>query len=422
MSLKLIDECMYYDSIKNVLFIDNKKNLSMNEINENILKHNFHLTKHKIKYNNYIMFRKIEILLTNKCNLNCIYCYSQNNRTNKTLDFQQIKLLIDQSVRNNLLEFKLFNRDKHIDLFFHGGGEPTCEFKLIKKIVKYVKESCEKNQIKLNLNIKTNGSFNEKILKWLIDNNFMINISLDGKKMEHNLQRSSKNNISLYEQIIKNLNYLNSVNASFEIRSTITNLNINKMEEFANYICQRWPNVRSVIFEPIMIYEKKYEFLKIRDINNYISNMEKLRLLFNKNNINFNFNVNPNILFSQGICGSLMFNVCIIDANGNISLCHERCDDEKYIYGKVTNNEIIWYDDVIEEIKNNNNFDKKCNDCIIKNFCFGGCISRRKALNSEQYCELQKYFYINAIKELYKNKKKYKVNLIQNEDYEIINW
>ena len=67
----------------------------------------------------------ISFFLTTKCNLNCIYCYTNKDKyKHQTLDFKFAQLGIN--------DFFKSNNSRHIRFF--SAGEPTMEFELIKKI------------------------------------------------------------------------------------------------------------------------------------------------------------------------------------------------------------------------------------------------------------------------------------------------
>lgn len=125
---------------------------------------------------------QLTIVLTEKCNLNCVYCYEKNERLNK-ISFEKVKSFLDKYL--NLSNIKLFN----IEFF---GGEPFLEFDLLKSIYEYViKNYSNKN---ICFYATTNGTLvHENIQKWIIEHsyNFKLGFSFDGPKEIQDKNRSS---------------------------------------------------------------------------------------------------------------------------------------------------------------------------------------------------------------------------------------
>ena len=69
--------------------------------------------------------RSVTVMLTNRCNLNCIYCY-ETNKENKEIELNTALKIIGQELSCNdgydSIEFNLF------------GGEPFLRFDLIQSI------------------------------------------------------------------------------------------------------------------------------------------------------------------------------------------------------------------------------------------------------------------------------------------------
>jgi len=98
----------------------------------------------------YEEMKYLILKITNKCNLNCIYCYNykenyenKNNKNNKDMDFKTAKNSIDNILTDGgeLLKIQFT------------GGEPLLNFNLIEKIINY----CNKNYKNKNINISYLG-------------------------------------------------------------------------------------------------------------------------------------------------------------------------------------------------------------------------------------------------------------------------
>ena len=132
---------------------------------------------------NIIMTKYVMITLTEKCNLDCIYCY-EKNKTLKTISFD---LMID------LIENELYENDGYdvCEITLHG-GEPFLEFKLLKKVCEYVwSKSYPK---KYYFFASTNGTLvHGEIKDWLYTNRdkFICGLSIDGNKSMQDVNRNN---------------------------------------------------------------------------------------------------------------------------------------------------------------------------------------------------------------------------------------
>lgn len=118
------------------------------------------------------------LIITHKCNLNCKYC--PTIKINESMNWYIAKKSID-------LLNRLKSNDKYRIKFF--GGEPLLEFDLIKKIVKYNKNS---NKI-FRYELTTNGILlTERKIEFFKKNNFELNVSIDGDKETQISERGDK--------------------------------------------------------------------------------------------------------------------------------------------------------------------------------------------------------------------------------------
>jgi uncharacterized protein len=123
--------------------------------------------------------------VTEKCNLNCVYCaygelYSGNEERIKV----QRNLKKEDAI--SLLEYlypiwqeqEQTGLPQKINIGFYG-GEPLLNFSLIETIVQWTKERSTP-QIVFGYQFTTNGLLLHKYIVFLVENDFIINLSLDG--------------------------------------------------------------------------------------------------------------------------------------------------------------------------------------------------------------------------------------------------
>lgn len=127
--------------------------------------------------------KTIDLILTESCNLNCMYCY-EKYKNPKSMSSDKAIEIIDKEL-NMDDEFEYVS----IHLF---GGEPFLVFPTIKKIIEHMEKQNYKK--KYQLFTTTNGTLvHGKIQDWLKEKNKILicGLSLDGNREVHNLNRSN---------------------------------------------------------------------------------------------------------------------------------------------------------------------------------------------------------------------------------------
>lgn len=126
-------------------------------------------------------YRKIVLILTQSCNLDCIYCY-ENHKSTRSLSFDMITTIIDNEINN-------IDKDSLLTIEFFG-GEPFIRFDIIKKVVEYVEQKYDFSHLKFATT--TNGTLLTPYIKsWLANRTdiFECSLSLDGTPKMHDANR-----------------------------------------------------------------------------------------------------------------------------------------------------------------------------------------------------------------------------------------
>ncbi|XRO74906.1 radical SAM protein [Methanocaldococcus sp. 28A] len=183
--------------------------------------------------------------ITNRCNLNCIYCYS-SNKSNKDMDFETAKNAVDY----------ILKIDDKVKIQFTG-GEPLLNFDLIEKIINYCNENYFNKYI--SYAIQTNGTLlNEEIIKKIKDLDIKIGISIDGLEV-NDILRPYKNKKPSTIDTLKGIYLLKEHNIPFGVTTVVTNKNLHYIKEFVEYLIAL--EIKSVSFD--LLKPKKTEHLKL---------------------------------------------------------------------------------------------------------------------------------------------------------------
>lgn len=172
--------------------------------------------------------------LTYRCNLNCPYCYVGEERKKEELSTQEWFNIIEQIPWYSFVTLV--------------GGEPLIR----KDFTQILEKTSQKNYGKLN--VVTNGVLiNDEIIDAFIQTKMMLlSVSLDGYKENHDKNRNKE---GIFEQIIANLEKLNSAKKSskpmIDIKTIVLENNLDDLLKLYN-LCE----------------EMDFEFLSISFLRN----------------------------------------------------------------------------------------------------------------------------------------------------------
>ena len=314
--------------------------------------------------------------ITNKCNMNCRFCYSKDTR--------------EQSENINIKDWIKFVDENHelIDSINYGTGENSLDDNFF-RFVFYVR----KNYPNITQSLTTNGYLYERIskdeslyniYKTCIDE---VDVSLDfANENDHNYFRGQKNAYKWATNMLKQLKEDNKkstiVFVAFD--DTLTHDNIDGLFKIAK---DNDAMVRMNIYRPVSekkeINDKfilKYETLV--DALEYIN--EKYKIISLNDVLFGNIYTKGNKIEENTGNDSIR-----ILPNGDI------CPSTYLITEKFRNQYNILQDNVLSKIKFDNFIDapipKECENCSIKDQCRGGVYDRRILWNNtldkrDPYC------------------------------------
>ena len=205
----------------------------------------------------------LSLILTNQCNLSCIYCY-ENNKSTKRMDVNVCKRIITEHLNSTDYD------EVEIDFF---GGEPFLEFETIKEVCEWVWSNNWRN--KYIFFATTNGTLiNGTIKEWLRKHKkkFWVSLSLDGTRVSHNINRSNS-----FDKI--DLSFFKECWPEQTVKMTISKETVANIFENIKYIHSLGYNITGTNFAEGIDWEnKKYVDIVARELeklcNFYIEHPE----------------------------------------------------------------------------------------------------------------------------------------------------
>jgi len=260
----------------------------------------------------------MELNLTDRCNLKCSWCISENRNNN----IQELKI---RELLKFLTEFKILGGKA---VTFSGGGEPTLHH-YFEKIVEHCID------VGLEIGLMTNGVFNERLIP-IIGNNFKwVRISLDfiDKK-----KYKKYKGIDAVDIVLKNIKLLKKYPIKLGINCNVSNkTSIKDIEDIlllkndCSYIQFRPVLPRFFKNEKISLNNKVWNYIKKISDKKINLSLDKFTDLKEKN------------LFPFKVCDGHFFEP-ILNANGDVKVCMYHPNNENFTFGNIYENSLeeIW--------------------------------------------------------------------------------
>lgn len=330
--------------------------------------------------------QNLVILLSNRCNLGCKYCYAQFEREDDRLSKSKIKNII-----NYVFEL---NKDRQdlVSIAFLGGGEPTLYWDLLTWAIEYTKQQASKYGFALRIGFPTNATLlNEERIHFLSKNGIEVGVSFEIlPEIQDAFRPFANSSKSTYLIVKKNLEALNAAGIPTRIRSTITPAYVRRMPEMIKHVAEMFPYVKKIHYEPIYPLELKSEnsdgMNQFYDL--FIDNFFTSREMGEEVGVDVTTAATNTLhKIKHRYCKG---ELCVTPS-GEIVICHRSSSNkdarfEGYKYGVVTDEEV--YIDT-SRLQNMNYIlkskNERCQTCFSKWHCSGMCLSNREMFNSQQF-------------------------------------
>lgn len=161
----------------------------------------------------YTNLDSVTMIITNRCNLACHYCFEKDKGT-ENMDIQTAIDIVDKTYnpRANMKQRFTYN------LF---GGEPMVNWPVVKAILDRINEKNYNAQVGITTNMT---HLTDEMLEYIDDNDVFLLVSIDGIKEVHDRHRVDHAGHGSFDTVMKNLNTLieNDLTHLIEARLTIT--------------------------------------------------------------------------------------------------------------------------------------------------------------------------------------------------------
>lgn len=347
--------------------------------------------------------------ISDKCNLNCSYCYREKAPKIDTLRHMPLKV-IDRTLES-ILYYKqwLYTRYgwlKRPSLYFiwHGGEPLTIGLTGMNKILDLQKKYMEKGLTISNC-IQTNGTLiNESFFDVFRKEFFRVGISIDGPAEVHNKHRVDWNGNQSFDATYRGIQVLKKHSYPWSAISVLTPESVGQEKEIFEFFMAEKPY--EIDFTPAFFYETDIT-LSPDDYARFM--IEMFDLWVSEKNPPFDIRFFKDVLYFLGyrntekasvICelaGNCHRNISIL-TNGDVYSCECLNSKPSNRIGNIltkTFTEIVHSEPFIRLSKNTNTYRKECLSCDVFFVCKAGCYNRRLPTEDGEpkfdfYCKARK--------------------------------
>ncbi|MCP4350129.1 MAG: radical SAM protein [Desulfobacterales bacterium] len=319
----------------------------------------------------------VTLFLTTRCNLNCIYCYAMDGtKKHINMNFSIAKMGIDLACCN-----ALESKKNNFNVNFHGGGEPTTNWKIFTESLSYARTIAQKNGLKVYSNAASNGVYSNEQCQWIINNLQGVNLSMDGLPEIHDFHRPLKNGDSSSQIVLKTIEAFEKAQFPYNIRSTVTSYSVKSLSKGIEWLLNRFRPKR-IMVEPVYnlgrgqnkaFHVEPEQFIEAFREAGKIADEFDVPLLYSAARID---------VLTNRFCGACGDSFCLTPS-GKISSCYEIFEDDvefssEFVFGNcdINSDSLMFDHKKLQNLRNRKVEDIQwCKECFCKWHCAGDCLN-----------------------------------------------
>ena len=322
-------------------------------------------------------FCTLHLLLNEKCNFHCSYCYSAQGRSSAELDMGTIEKMLSYflSAERKAPQMRT--------IMFMGGGEPMLSWPLLREATLLALKIAEGQGIKVGFSLTTNGSvMTEEMLDFFEKYKFTIQISFEVLPDVQNAQRGS------FDAVAKNIVRISERGVNHYVRATVTEMNVERIPEMVRYCQQYFPKVKKLSCQQVVDPQLFTSPEIVADFfDRYFRSFQQGVKIGKATGLELRSSSSHLLNYSkrERFCYDL---VCLTPY-GTLTTCPDvsspkEADYSSAVFGVVTDSEIKFDEKAFERLSAGSiHTIDKCSNCYARWNCGSGCPSSRRVYATE---------------------------------------
>lgn len=339
-------------------------------------------------------FCTLHLLLNEKCNFHCKYCYSAEGRSSQELNIDQIKTMLVFFLSSERTAVK----DRTI--MFMGGGEPVLSWKLLEETTILAECIAKEQGITVHFSLTTNGSImTEEMLDFLKKHNFTVQISFEILPDVQNEQRDD------YEAVANNLQRLTEYGINNYVRSTITEKNVDRIPEMVEHCHKHFPKVIKMSCQQVVDSTFFTSKTVVDDFfSRYFESFQKGVKKAKEYGITLRSSSSHLLNYSKR--EKFCYNLLCLTPSGTLTMCPDVSSPKEKDYndsliGEIKNGCVVFDPKAFERLSRGSiHTIDKCKKCYARWNCGSGCPSSRRVYKTEIFdaiCDYYRKMLVNSL-------------------------
>ncbi len=257
-----------------------------------------------------------------------------------------------------------------------GGGEPTLSWDLVTQTVRYAQGLFQEGDKPIRWGISTNGSIlTDEMIVFFREYSFDVQFSFDVLPDVQNSQRGC------FDKVSENLVRYSEAGIRVRIRSTITRLNVSRMEEMVRFCQQHYPLVKSLACEAVVDPALLTSSQEADDFfSAYFDSFVRAREIARQTGLDCVSSGSKSLfLIRNRFCGGIY---CLTPF-GTLSPCPfvsspREKDYNALVFGKIEHGRVEMDDERYKRLIGSFEGAEECRSCFARWNCGGGCPNQRR--------------------------------------------
>jgi len=327
----------------------------------------------------------VTLFLTTACNLRCTYCYASAGDTpTRVMPLEVAQRGIDFVIANAL---ELGRRA--IDIAYHGGGEPSVNWKTLTGSYDYARERARAAGLEVHAAMASNGVMSDEKINWVIAHlDGGVSLSFDGLPQVHDAHRLTVLGEASSDRVIHTIRRFDDAEFPYGLRLTVTREHIPTMEASIRYICRNF-RPRRIQVEPAYQLGRWRE-APSAETAGFIAGFRAAQAAARELGLQIEFSAARVGSLSNHFCGITQDSFCLT-ADGNVSACYETFLEENewaktFFYGAYDREQKTYQFDlpVLNNLRSQSVEHREfCQGCFAKWTCGGDCYHKSLTVNGE---------------------------------------
>ena len=318
------------------------------------------------------------MLLTNRCNLRCAYCYADaGEAVPRDTGFDFGRAAVDVVCRN-----AIETGAPRFEVCFHGGGEPMQAWGVMRQVAGYARSKGHP----CDLTMVSNGVWSRAQREWVLATLTSVTISLDGGRETQDRQRPLRSGKGSFEHVMATTRALDSAGFRYGIRLTATAPWRVQLPADVRFLCEN-TGCQEFQVEPAFNTQRgTHRQASLEEGDAFVEGFTDAHEVATAMGRRLTYSGARPWLRGRAFC-TAPYDALIVNADGNLVSCYEIASDSHWLAALSTIGHVQGADVVVDHSARCRLLDyletkqeRQCRDCFCRWHCAGDCYTRSSVL------------------------------------------